>query len=317
MKKFAVGIFVLGALSGAIQASAELSARDVTMVEAVLRMQEFDLNSSKNAQEAVERYLDDRKGTAAYFDLIARFEIRERVPELVRMADGSSSGLRALNLALKLDGFAVRDALADDHVAGSLVQALKATGNPNYTPWIEAISVDETRPEKLRNLAGSLVGKEEAVVPTAKPLPDLAGLLKEVGEADSGKAVYARSCGVCHLPSPFDIDFGPNLSEIGDKLPKEDHFRSILEPNAAVSMGFEGYDLKLANGGQVAGLIPSETDDELTLLMMGGVRQILKKEDVLERTQLTQSLMPVGLHESMSRQDLVDLVAYLSTLKKN
>ena len=50
----------------------ELSPTDNTIVETVLRMQQFDLASSEKAQGAVTRYLDAKPGTENYFELIER-----------------------------------------------------------------------------------------------------------------------------------------------------------------------------------------------------------------------------------------------------
>jgi hypothetical protein len=49
--------------------------------------------------------------------------------------------------------------------------------------------------------------------------------------------------------------------------------------------------------------------------MMGGTQKTLELKDVVEQTALEQSLMTQGLANIMPETDLVDLVAYLETLK--
>jgi putative heme-binding domain-containing protein len=50
--------------------------------------------------------------------------------------------------------------------------------------------------------------------------------------------------------------------------------------------------------------------------MVGGVSQKIKKTDIANRTKMKTSLMPEGLHLAMSENELVDLVEFLSVLKK-
>ncbi|HVV73636.1 MAG TPA: hypothetical protein VHI52_19355, partial [Verrucomicrobiae bacterium] len=58
------------------------------------------------------------------------------------------------------------------------------------------------------------------------------------------------------------------------------------------------------------------TPDELAVKAVGGVVTRYKKADIARRTQQKLSIMPAGLEKTMSTQDLVDLVEYLSSLKK-
>jgi len=63
-------------------------------------------------------------------------------------------------------------------------------------------------------------------------------------------------------------------------------------------------------------LIVSETNDELALKTVGGIVTRYKKEDISRRTKQKLSIMPAGLEQTMSVDELADLVEYLSSLKK-
>ncbi len=60
----------------------------------------------------------------------------------------------------------------------------------------------------------------------------------------------------------------------------------------------------------------SETEDELTIKDIKATSTRIKKRDIATRVKLKTSLMPAGLQQTMSTDDLVDLVGYLSSLKK-
>lgn len=153
----------------------------------------------------------------------------------------------------------------------------------------------------------------------ARPLPPMAELVKMAGSVSNGAAVFRRElvgCSKCHQINGAGIDFGPNLSEIGTKLAKEAIYESILDPSAGIAFGYEAWQLELKNGDDAYGLIVSETADELALKAVGGVVTRYKKSAIATRTRQKLSIMPAGLAKTMSVQELVDLVEYLSSLKK-
>ncbi len=151
-----------------------------------------------------------------------------------------------------------------------------------------------------------------------KPLPSIAELVKIAGDPSKGKDIFERpasSCVTCHRIGDKGVDFGPGLSEIGAKLPKEAIFDAILNPNAGISMGFETAEVKLRGGSQAMGIIRSETTEELVLALPGGALQKFPKTDVQNVTKLPTSLMPSGLNQALTQEDLVNLVAYLASLR--
>ena len=112
------------------------------------------------------------------------------------------------------------------------------------------------------------------------------------------------------------MDFGPALSEIGSKLPKEALYDAIINPNSGVTMGFETTQLETRDGTAALGIVRSETAGELVLALPGGASNKFAKNQIAKREKLPTSLMPSGLNQALSQQDLVDLVEYLSSLKK-
>jgi putative heme-binding domain-containing protein len=112
------------------------------------------------------------------------------------------------------------------------------------------------------------------------------------------------------------VDFGPDLSEIGTKLGKDAIFEAILDPSAGISFGYEAFQLQLKSGDEAFGLLASETADEIAIKAVGGIVTRYKKSEVAKREQMKLSIMPAGLQQNMSAQELVDLIEYLASLKK-
>ena len=150
-----------------------------------------------------------------------------------------------------------------------------------------------------------------------KTLAPVKELVKQKGVAANGKVVFGQYCQSCHEAKGKGSDFGPALSEIGDKLPKEALYESIIHPDAGISFGFEGYTLKMKDGSSAVGIIASETEDEITLKLPGGVSNKFDKAQMVSKTKMESSMMPPNLHQGMTEQELVDLVEYLYSLKKS
>lgn len=145
---------------------------------------------------------------------------------------------------------------------------------------------------------------------------NIKSLMSKRGIVKKGKQVYMKACFTCHKSGDIGIDFGPALTEIGDKLAREAMYVSIIDPNEAISFGYEGFNVKTKSGSTLIGYIISDSDDELVMKVPGGVSVTTKKSEIFSKDKIDGSLMPEGLIASISEEELVDLVEYLMTLKK-
>ena len=156
-------------------------------------------------------------------------------------------------------------------------------------------------------------GKEQLVI--AK-IPELRELLVLNTDVARGQKVFARVCAVCHQAGTQGFDFGPKLTEIGSKLPKDAMFDAIVHPSKGISFGYEGTELTMKDGSTMTGIVTSKTETEIELKMIGGSVQKIKTWNVKSTKKMDQSLMPEGLHQQMTNQELADLLEYLNTLKR-
>ena len=152
----------------------------------------------------------------------------------------------------------------------------------------------------------------------AEPLPPVAELVKQSGDAGRGLAVFTSkgTCNKCHTVKGQGKDVGPDLSEIGSKLSPEAMFVAILDPNAGVSHNYETYSIATDEGLVLAGLKVSETDEVFTLKTKEGIVLEIAQDSIIDLKKQPVSIMPADLQKLMTVQDLVDTVAVLQTLKK-
>jgi putative membrane-bound dehydrogenase-like protein len=151
---------------------------------------------------------------------------------------------------------------------------------------------------------------------TARKHPEVKDLIGMKGDAAKGKQIFTSYCSVCHQVNGEGMDFGPKLSEIGSKLPKEAQYAAIFEPSAGIGFGYEGFEVTLKDGSTVSGIVSSKTETDLILKFPGGSAQEYKMSQVKSIKQMKDSMMPAGLQDAMSTEELVSLVEYLSNLKK-
>jgi putative heme-binding domain-containing protein len=195
-----------------------------------------------------------------------------------------------------------------------VLQLLKTKKVPTdlIPPVVEGVS---------RAWRGSVRAEAATYLPGAKTVavkkePTMKEVLAFTPKVANGKAVFSRICALCHQVGSEGFSFGPPLTEIGSKLPKESQLEAILHPSAGISFGYEGWELNLKDGSKLTGIISSKTESDIELKLPGGNKQSVKASDVQSMKKLTESMMPDGLEQAMTTQELSDLLEYLDQLKK-
>lgn len=261
---------------------------------------------------------------------------RYAVTEVLRGDDLTSVELVAAAVAKSNDRYACRSFLPgflkDKKVSAmgrKVIANAMVTSNEGARSLIDLVSkgqlADELKPGVALGLArhpdGRIRSQAAEVLPPPKApgagtFPGVEKLVAMKGSAANGKSLYKKAtCATCHLVQGEGINFGPDLSEIGNKLSREGMFQAILYPSAAISHGFHGLQIELKDGSSMVGFSTGETDTEVQVRLPGGVQQNVAKEAIASQKAMDQSLMPPGLANLVGVQGLVDLVTWLETLK--
>jgi putative heme-binding domain-containing protein len=201
--------------------------------------------------------------------------------------------------------------------AAALVEMARDRRLPEDLRLVTGTELSKVRWEPLKRQGAELLPPPPGQNGAA--LPPVSELIQMKGDAQKGKLVFRREtpgCSKCHQVNGEGTDFGPGLSEIGAKMGKEAILESILDPSAGISFGYEAWQITLNNDDEVYGLIQSETADEVAIKTVGGTVTRCRKADIIRRTQQKISAMPTGLQQTMSTQELVDLLEYLAGLGK-
>ena len=310
MRLVRVALFAFFASIGLAWAQ-EATPKDRLIVETLIRLKRFDVSENEKWKDAVQRYVRSQRSQDVYFELVEQFSVKAELPELLRLVQtdpASAQSAKSVQLIFRLG--------EEKELSRILSSSPKKKANAIIT------LIGFVKTPEAQKLLGQHKALRSPVSTPGKAAPallstpeDIEALATRTGNSKRGKVVFQKFCFACHKAGDLGIDFGPGLSEIGDKLPKSELLLAIVKPNAGISFDYEGWTIETKQGSFLAGIV-NESDEELTVRMAGGVSQKVKKTDIAKRTKMTASLMPEGLHLAMSESELVDLVEYLSLLKK-
>ena len=134
--------------------------------------------------------------------------------------------------------------------------------------------------------------------------------LEGEGEATRGRDTYLRVCAACHRRGEYGHDVGPNLATVIEHAP-ERLLTNILDPNADIQPGYQASTCVLENGEVVAGLIAAETGGSVTMKLADGTVRNIARAEIDELVTSNRSFMPEGVEETVTVEQMRDLLAYL------
>ena len=127
--------------------------------------------------------------------------------------------------------------------------------NDNYkvvAGQVMANSMDGVTLDLENNYEFKKLAEEYFIFPPMKnneSLPTMGDLLVFKGDPENGKKVFSNStCAQCHVVNSEGVNYGPNLSKIGDKLSKRGLYLAILDPSAGISPTYVQQYFELEDG---------------------------------------------------------------------
>lgn len=211
----------------------------------------------------------------------SEFPVRQRIVGLLRKATGQSFGF----------------------VDGPSGHNRQQAAVDRWTKWVT---------DQFPASAAEIVGA------SSQDLESLQTLLAEVdwsaGDKARGRTLFEkRACIQCHGGRTA---LGPDLSGVAGRFSREDLFTAIVLPNKDVSSRYRTTMLQLDNGKVYSGLIIYESVDGVLLKNSTNQTFRIETRNVELRRKLPTSLMPSGLLKGLKPEELADLYAYLTSLRK-
>lgn len=165
------------------------------------------------------------------------------------------------------------------------------------------------RDELLKSLGRNTEWKFDDLIRDVKNLPH--GRSFEVGK----NLFRAANCVGCHKLNNEGRELGPDLTKIEPAKHTTEHLlRSILEPSKEIADKYQSHTFVLGSGKVVTGMIVAESPSEIKLLvdpLAKGDPLVIAADDIEERKKSTTSIMPQGLLNKLTREEILDLLAYV------
>jgi putative membrane-bound dehydrogenase-like protein len=167
---------------------------------------------------------------------------------------------------------------------------------------------------EVRNQAEALYARLN--VDAAKQKARLEQLVTTLSAGDirRGQLVFhseKAACYSCHAIGYRGGNVGPDLTKIGSVRADRDLLEAIVFPSASFVRSFEPVAVATQDGKVYNGLIRGETADELVLATGVNQEARIARRDIEELRPGTVSVMPAGLDQQLTPQELADLVAFL------
>jgi len=169
-----------------------------------------------------------------------------------------------------------------------------------------------SKDKQVIELATRLSLKPEPVAAEfQKRIDEINAVLKRApGNPYAGETAYVQRCAACHKLFFKGGNVGPDLTAYQrDNL--STMLLSIVNPSAEIREGFQYYTVETKDGRTLSGFFV-DRDNQVTVLRgLEGENITLRASEIVELQPMGRSLMPDGLLEGMSEQELRDFFAYL------
>lgn len=142
------------------------------------------------------------------------------------------------------------------------------------------------------------------------------------GDKARGKQFFTENCAKCHVLFGEGRQVGPELTGV-ERSNRELLLQAIVDPSATVLPEFMASTFTLRDGGaddpfaaerQLTGFLLEETAQAVTLIDSAGNEVTVPPAAIAAREPLPLSLMPTGLLDAATPQQIRDLFVYLQSL---
>ena len=136
--------------------------------------------------------------------------------------------------------------------------------------------------------------------------------LTSSADAASGKSVFQQSCSACHSYAGEGGQVGPDLTGVKNQ-PTDALLLHTLVPNYEVYPTYQAISVETSDGRSLSGRLIAETENSLTLRTAFGTDESILRTNIISLTNTGRSLMPDGLEQRMTQDELAQLIAYLKS----
>lgn len=266
-----------------------IEAKDPQLVDTLLQL----AANSPLADVAIRGLAtyDSPKTASVLLESYAKLSPELKRTALATLCARSNSGIELLK-AIEAKQVPNTDLTAD------LVRQLQYLKNETIDKSLGKVwgTVRESPEEKLKMIAEY----KALVASTTQPKPDL----------PLGRAIFAQTCGKCHMLYGVGNQIGPDLT--GSNRSDLDYLLSnIIDPSSVMAKEYQPTIILTDDGRVITGLVKAEDDKTITLQATDELI-VLPKDEIEERQISDKSMMPDDQLKQFNEHQIRSLIAYLS-----
>ena len=172
-------------------------------------------------------------------------------------------------------------------------------------------------------LAANKLEPQDALLKDRRPrtewkLEDLASSVESLQGGRSygnGLQVFkVANCIACHKIGDLGVAIGPDPTKLDPKVTSMEILTSLLDPSNKIDEKYQTYQILTEDGQALTGMILKETTDTIELIenpLAKADPVVISKDEIMERKKSPVSIMPKGLLDKLTREEILDLMAFL------
>jgi putative heme-binding domain-containing protein len=130
----------------------------------------------------------------------------------------------------------------------------------------------------------------------------------------AGRGVFQQNCATCHRLFDSGKTIGPDIT--GSQRTNLDYvLENLIDPSAAVARDYRMQIVVTTSGRIITGQVIAESEQALTIQTVND-RLVVPADEIEDRKESPVSMMPEGLLQKLSADQVRDLVAYLASPKQ-
>jgi putative heme-binding domain-containing protein len=148
---------------------------------------------------------------------------------------------------------------------------------------------------------------------------DLSAFVEELDHGGrnfgNAKQIFTvAACVSCHKLGGTGQEIGPDLTKLDEKWKSLDVLKELIDPSARINEKYQTFVFQTESGQTITGLVLSETPDTVKVIenpLLKAQPIELKKSEITARKKSEVSIMPKGLLDKLTREEILDLIAYV------
>ncbi len=135
------------------------------------------------------------------------------------------------------------------------------------------------------------------------------------GDPIHGRAMFTKAkCAQCHQFAGYGDSIGPDLSAIARRFSRREIVESVLYPAHVVSDQYASKKVLTLDGRVLIGMVSQRDDQSIEVRDANNRVAIISESTIDQILPSNSSIMPNGLLDDLSLQEISDLMAYLGVI---